>query len=215
MTEQERLALQEKFIRIYKENIFRKGADKLLEYLCSEESDFFTAPASTRYHGAYAGGLLEHSLNVYACLKDYLSRPRVQSMYGMQYSEESIAISALLHDICKMNFYTVDYRNAKNAQGQWEKVPYYKIDDRFPYGHGEKSVYMIQFFMHLRKEEAFAIRWHMGFSGPEDANTVGRALEQYPLAFALCTADMEASYFMEGEAAMAKKTAEGGAQSLE
>ncbi|MGN0647382.1 MAG: HD domain-containing protein [Oscillospiraceae bacterium] len=205
MTEQELLAKKEEFIRIYQANIFRKGADKLLDYLCSEESDFFTAPASTRYHGAYAGGLVEHSLNVYACLKDYLSRPRVQSVYGMQFSEESIAIAALLHDICKMNFYTVDYRNAKNAAGQWEKVPYYKIDDRFPYGHGEKSVYMIQFFMHLRKEEAFAIRWHMGFSGPEDANTVGRALEQFPLAFALCTADMEASYFLEGEVAMAKK----------
>lgn len=207
MTEQELLAKKEEFIRIYQENIFRKGADKLLEYLCSEESDFFTAPASTRYHGAYAGGLVEHSLNVYACLKDYLSRPRVQSVYGMQFSEESIAIAALLHDICKMNFYAVDYRNAKNAAGQWEKVPYYKVDDRFPYGHGEKSVYIIQFFMHLRKEEAFAIRWHMGFSGPEDANTIGKALEQFPLAFALCTADMEASYFLEGEAAMAKKAA--------
>lgn len=207
MTEQELLAKKEEFIRIYRENIFRKGADKLLDYLCSEESDFFTAPASTRYHGAYAGGLVEHSLNVYACLKDYLSRPRVQSVYRMQFSEESIAIAALLHDICKMNFYAVDYRNAKNAAGQWEKVPYYKIDDRFPYGHGEKSVYMIQFFMHLRKEEAFAIRWHMGFSGPEDANTVGKALEQFPLAFALCTADMEASYFLEGEVAMAKREA--------
>ncbi len=207
MTEQELLAKKEEFIHIYRENIFRKGADKLLEYLCSEESDFFTAPASTRYHGAYAGGLVEHSLNVYACLKDYLSRPRVQSVYGMQFSEESIAIAALLHDICKMNFYAVDYRNAKNAAGQWEKVPYYKVDDRLPYGHGEKSVYIIQFFMHLRKEEAFAIRWHMGFSGPEDANTIGKALEQFPLAFALCTADMEASYFLEGEAAMAKKAA--------
>lgn len=200
MTAQELQEKKEEFIRIYKENITRPGADKLLEYLLSEKSDFFTAPASTRYHGAYEGGLLEHSLNVYHCLHDYLQRPRVKEVYGMEFTEENIAIAALLHDLCKMNFYTVDYRNSKNAQGVWEKVPYYKINDQMPYGHGEKSVYLIQFFMHLRKEEAFAIRWHMGFSGPEDANLVGQALEKYPLAFALCTADMEASYFMEGSA---------------
>ena len=198
MDEKELELKKQEFITIYKENIHRPGADKLLEYMLSEESDFFTAPASTRYHGAYAGGLLVHSLNVYHCLKAYLARERCKEVYHMDYSEESIAICALLHDLCKMNFYTVDYRNSKNASGQWEKVPYYKIDDRLPYGHGEKSVFMIQFFMHLRKEEAMAIRWHMGFSGPEDANTVGRALERYPLAFALCTADMEASYFLEG-----------------
>ncbi len=190
---------KEEFLSIYKENITRPGSDKLLQYMLSEENDFFTAPASTRYHGAYEGGLLEHSLNVYHNLKAYLERGRLREVYGFpEYSEESIAISALLHDICKMNFYTVDYRNAKNAQGVWEKVPFYKIDDRLPYGHGEKSVFMIQFFMHLRKEEAMAIRWHMGFSGPEDANTVGRALERYPLAFALHVADMEATYFLEG-----------------
>ena len=199
MTDQELTAKKEEFLSIYRENITRKGADKLLEYLLSEESDFFTAPASTRYHGAYAGGLLSHSLNVYHNLKAYLARERCSEVYHMpEYSDESIAISALLHDICKMNFYTVDYRNAKNEQGVWEKVPFYKIDDRLPYGHGEKSVFLIQFFMHLRKEEAMAIRWHMGFSGPEDANTIGRALEMYPLAFALHVADMEATYFLEG-----------------
>ena len=194
------LALKkEEFLSIYKEKITRKGADKLLEYLLSEESDFFTAPASTRYHGAYAGGLLEHSLNVYHNLTDYLARSRCSEVFHMpEYSDESIAICALLHDLCKMNFYSVDYRNAKNEQGVWEKVPYYKIDDRLPYGHGEKSVFLIQFFMHLRKEEAMAIRWHMGFSGPEDQNTIGRALEMYPLAFALHVADMEATYFLEG-----------------
>lgn len=199
MTDQELAAKKEEFLSIYRENITRKGADKLLEYLLSEESDFFTAPASTRYHGAYAGGLLSHSLNVYHNLKAYLARERCSEVYHMpEYSDESIAISALLHDICKMNFYTVDYRNSKNEQGVWEKVPFYKIDDRLPYGHGEKSVFLIQFFMHLRKEEAMAIRWHMGFSGPEDANTIGRALEMYPLAFALHVADMEATYFLEG-----------------
>ena len=71
------MTAKEEFISIYNENIKRKGADKLLEYL--KKSDFFTAPCSTRYHGAYEGGLVEHSVNVYHCLKDYLSRPRTMS----------------------------------------------------------------------------------------------------------------------------------------
>lgn len=191
--------LKQEFIDIYKENITREGADKLLEYLMSDKSDFFTAPASTRFHGAYEGGLLEHSLNVYHCLKDYLSRERAKTVYKMNYSEETIAVAALLHDICKVNFYKVDYRNAKNEQGVWEKVPYYAVDDKLPYGHGEKSVYIITGFMRLSREEAFAIRYHMGFSANDDPNQVGKSFEMFPLAFALSTADMEASYFLEGK----------------
>ena len=94
-----------RFVEIYNEKITRKGADKLLTYLLSENSDFFTAPASTKYHSAYEGGLCEHSLNVYDCLKDYLERARVKDVYGMDYPDESIAIVALLHDICKVNLY--------------------------------------------------------------------------------------------------------------
>ncbi len=190
-------ALKEEFVTIYRENIKRDGADKLLDYMLSDHSDFFTAPASTRFHGAHAGGLLEHSLNVYHCLKDYLSRPRAKELYRMDYSEESIALCSLLHDICKMNFYKVDYRNAKNEAGVWEKVPYYTIEDNLPYGHGEKSVYIISGYMRLAREEAFAIRYHMGFSGIEDKNNVGRSFEMFPLAFALSVADMEATYYLE------------------
>lgn len=190
-------ALKEEFVTIYRENIKRDGADKLLDYMLSDHSDFFTAPASTRFHGAHAGGLLEHSLNVYHCLKDYLSRPRAKDLYRMDYSEESIALCSLLHDICKMNFYKVDYRNAKNEAGVWEKVPYYTIEDNLPYGHGEKSVYIISGYMRLAREEAFAIRYHMGFSGIEDKNNVGRSFEMFPLAFALSVADMEATYYLE------------------
>ena len=190
-------ALKEEFVTIYRENIKRDGADKLLDYMLSDHSDFFTAPASTRFHGAHAGGLLEHSLNVYHCLKDYLSRPRAKELYRMDYSEESIALCALLHDICKMNFYKVDYRNAKNEAGVWEKVPYYTIEDNLPYGHGEKSVYIISGYMRLAREEAFAIRYHMGFSGIGDKNNVGRSFEMFPLAFALSVADMEATYYLE------------------
>lgn len=189
--------LKNEFIEIYRNNIHREGSEKLLEYLMSDKSDFFTAPASTRFHGSHEGGLLEHSLNVYRCLVDYLARPRAKEVYKMEYSAESVALCALLHDICKMNFYKVDYRNAKNDRGEWEKVPYYTIDDRLPYGHGEKSVYIISGYMRLTREEAFAIRYHMGFSGIEDKNNIGKTFEMFPLAFALSVADMEATYYLE------------------
>lgn len=189
---------KERFIQIYNENIKRDGADKLLDFL-ENKSDFFTAPASTRFHNAFEGGLLRHSLNVYDCLCGYMENPRVSQQYGLTASAESIAITALLHDICKVNFYKVSTRNHKNeTTGQWEKVPYYEVNDTLPYGHGEKSVYMVSGFMRLSREEAMAIRWHMGFSGVEDNNTVGKALGMYPLALALSIADMEASFFIEG-----------------
>lgn len=191
--------LKDSYINIFNTYIKREGADKLLEYLLSKSSDFFTAPASTRFHGAYEGGLVEHSLNVYYCLKDYLARDRVKIDYGMVYDEEAIAIVALLHDICKINCYKVGSRNVKDERGVWQSVPTYEFDDKLPYGHGEKSVYIISGFMRLSREEAFAIRYHMGFSGLEDKRNIGDAFEQYPLAFALCTADMEATYFIEGK----------------
>lgn len=187
---------REKFIEIYNACVTREGGDKLLEYLC-EKTDFFSAPASTRFHGAYEGGLLEHSLNVYECLCDFVKHSKFCRKYGFEFSEESLAIVALLHDVCKTNFYKTEMRNVKK-NGVWESVPYYTIEDNLPYGHGEKSVYIISGFMRLTRDEAFAIRYHMGFSGTEDANQVGRALEMFPLAFALCMADMEASFYVEG-----------------
>jgi hypothetical protein len=191
-------AKREEFVSIYTNNIKRNGSERLLEYLLSEQSDFFTAPSSSRYHGSFEGGLVQHSINVYNCLRDYLSRENTKTLYHMNYSDETIAIVALLHDVCKINFYDVDYRNTKNEMGQWVKVPYYKINDRLPYGHGEKSVYIVSGFMRLSREEAFAIRYHMGFSGIEDKNVIGRAFEMFPLALALNVADMEASYYLEG-----------------
>ena len=106
---------------------------------------------------------------------------------------------ALLHDLCKINCYKPGFRNVKDESGTWIKVPTFEYDDKMPYGHGEKSVYIINGFMRLSREEAFAIRYHMGFSGTEDARNVGNAFEMYPLAFALSTADMEATYFIEGK----------------
>jgi hypothetical protein len=187
----------EEFIKIYTENIKRDGADKLLEYLMSTQSDFFIAPASTRFHGSYEGGLLEHSINVYHCLKDYLERERVKELYNLEYSDETIAIVALLHDLCKVNCYVKGTRNVKDKSGVWQQVPTFEYSDDMPYGHGEKSVYIISGFMKLSREEAFAIRYHMGFSGTEPQSNVGSAFEKYPLAFALSTADMEATYFLE------------------
>jgi len=193
------MAKREEFIETYRQYIRRDGSEELLDYLMNK-SDFFSAPASARFHGAYAGGLCDHSLNVFHCLCDYLSRPRVKEVYGLDYDMESIAIVALLHDLCKVGCYKAGTRNVKNeVTGQWEKVPTFFYEDKLPYGHGEKSVYIISGFMILTREEAMAIRWHMGFSGTEDERTVGQALQQYPLAFALATADMEASYFLEGD----------------
>lgn len=130
---------KERFLEIYNNNIHREGASKLLAYLTSENCDFFTAPASSKYHGAYEGGLLEHSLNVYDCLCDILARPRIKEEYGLQYSNETIAIVSLLHDVCKLNFYKTSYRNVKNPEGKWESVPYYTIEDNLPFGHGESA----------------------------------------------------------------------------
>lgn len=193
------MSTREEFIELYRQHIHREGSEELLDYLMNK-CDFFTAPASARFHGAYAGGLCEHSVNVFRCLEDYLARPRVRELYGLDYDMESVAIVALLHDLCKIGCYKAGTRNVKNeTTGQWEKVPTFFYEDKLPYGHGEKSVYIISGFMRLSREEAMAIRWHMGFSGQEDERLVGQALEQYPLAFALSTADMEASYFLEGE----------------
>lgn len=187
---------RDEFINIYQTYIHREGSDKLLEYLCGPQSDFFTAPASTRYHGSHSGGLVEHSLNVYRCLKDYLERTRTKELYHMEYNEESIAIVSLLHDICKINCYKTGIRN-KKIDGQWQQVEVFEFQDDLPYGHGEKSVYIITGFMRLTREEAFAIRYHMGFSNSDNPGNISYTFMHYPLAFALSTADMEATYFLE------------------
>ena len=192
------MSAKEEFIEIYTANIHREGADALLDYL-EHKSDFFTCPASAKYHGAYEGGLCEHSLNVYHCLTEYLARERVQELYGVEVSAESAAVAALLHDLGKIGCYRQGTRNVKGPDGKWQPVPTFYYEDKLPYGHGEKSVYIISGFMKLRREEAMAIRWHMGFSGDEDKRLVGQAFQQYPLAFALSVADMEATYFLERE----------------
>ena len=136
------MSAREECIEIFTGKVHRDGAAALLDYL-ENKSDFFTAPASARFHGAYAGGLCDHSLNVYHCLVDYLSRPRVQELYGLEYSEETVALVALLHDVCKVGCYKQGTRNVKGPDGKWQSVPTYSFEDPLPYGHGEKSVYII------------------------------------------------------------------------
>ena len=187
------------FITTYRTFIKREGADKLLDYLLTK-SDFFTAPASSKFHNDFEGGLCAHSLNVYKRLKSLLAAEYGEKWQEL-YSPETVAIVGLLHDVCKVNYYEVDYRNVKNKDtGAWEKVPYYRVEDKLPYGHGEKSVYIIGGFMRLTREEAMAINWHMG--GFDDrvrggSYTVGVAFQQYPLAVLTHTADFLATYLDE------------------
>ena len=185
---------KQKFIEYYQANIHREGADRLLEWL--QTTDFFTAPASTRYHCACPAGLVMHSINVYEVMMEKHFDPEADSA-------ESFALCALLHDVCKAQFYKVSSRNVKNERtGQWEKVPYYVIEDAFPYGHGEKSVFLIERFVRLKPAEASAIRWHMG--GFDDAARGGNfsisvAYDKYPIAVKLHLADLEATYLREKE----------------
>ena len=170
------MSAKEEFIELYQTHIHRDGAEGLLDYL-ENKSDFFTAPASAKYHGAYPGGLCDHSVNVYHCLADYLARPRVQELYGLEYSQETIAIVSLLHDVCKVGCYKAGSRNMKGPDGKWTAVPTFFFEDPLPYGHGEKSVYIVNGYLRLTREEAMAIRWHMGFSGDEDKRLVGQAFQ--------------------------------------
>ena len=181
--------MKEEFIDLLR-STKREGVEEIINFL--EKTDFYKAPASTRYHGNYEGGLLEHSLKVYEILKEKVKN----SAIDINAQEDTIILVTLLHDICKANYYKVDYRNAKNERGEWEKVPYYTVDDTIPYGHGEKSVMMITEYMRLTSEEKYCIRWHMGFTEPKELyGTISAAYKKYPLALLLHEADLETTYF--------------------
>lgn len=183
------------FISLFTSNIKREGAEQLLEYLTN--SDFFTAPASANYHLACAGGLCQHSINVYKRLLHI-----VRDEYGddqTEYSDETLAICGLLHDLCKVNFYSTDYRNVKE-NGEWVRKPYYKVDERFPYGHGEKSVFIVSQYMRLTAEEAMAINWHMGGFDARvkgGSYSISDAMYKYKLVLLMHVADIEATYLDE------------------
>ena len=186
------MSYQEDFCSLFSSQVQRHGVDKLLEWLAG--TDFFRAPASTRFHGACEQGLVMHSLNVYQAFMDRFYEEGVDNL-------ESVTLCTLLHDLCKANYYKAGTRNVKNeATGQWEKVPIFNVEDQFPYGHGEKSVFLIERFVRLRPAEAVAIRWHMG--GFDDAArggswAISQAYDAYPLAVKLHMADLTATYLME------------------
>ena len=193
------MGYKEDFINIYNENIKREGADELLNWL--QKTDFFTAPASSKFHCACEHGLVMHSLSVYNVMMEKHFNPETDNA-------ESFAICALLHDLCKAQFYKVSTRNVKNEQtGQWEKQPYYAVDDLFPYGHGEKSVFLIERFIRLKTTEAMAIRWHMGGfddSAKGGSFAISSAFEKYPLAVKLHLADLESTYLREKNTSVVK-----------
>lgn len=182
---------KKEFIDIFEKHVKRDSAQKFLSWL--QTTDFFTAPASTRFHCACESGLVSHSVNVYNVLRE--------KYFEDGDSEESFALCGLLHDVCKAQFYKISTRNVKNEEtGQWEKKPFYTVEDAFPYGHGEKSVFLIERFIRLKPAEAMAIRWHMGGfdeSVKGGSFSMGNAFYQYPLAVKLHLADLESTYLVE------------------
>ena len=186
------MTLKEEFINTFNQNIKREGSKKLLEWIIS--TDFFTAPASTKYLCSCEEGLLKHSLNVYKVLIEKYYDPKEDNL-------ESFTIVSLLHDICKVHYYKSSKKNVKNEHtGVWEQVPFYLIEDAFPYGHGEKSVFLIERFMRLKTQEAMAIRWHMG--GFDEcvkggSFSVSLAFDKFPLSVKLHISDLEATFLHE------------------
>lgn len=182
---------KEEFCELYQSQVTREGSEKLLAWL--QTTDFFTAPASTKFHCACEHGLVMHSINVYKVLRG--------KYFEEGDNEESFALCALLHDICKAQFYKVSTRNVKNEEtGAWEKKPYFAVEDAFPYGHGEKSVYLIERFVRLKPAEAMAVRWHMGGfdeSVKGGSYAISTAYDRYPLAVKLHLSDLEATYLLE------------------
>lgn len=189
------------FVKQVGNKIKRDGICNLMKWL-ENETDFFTAPASTRYHGAHEYGLVEHSLNVYRNLVNLVTNNWPENKQEMP-DGETVAIVSLFHDICKANFYGVEMRNRKNENtGKWEKVPFYMINDQFPAGHGEKSVILLQKFITLTPQEIMAVNWHMGFSDIRASqfsgmNSVSNAMDKYPLVVMNHMADLMATFFDE------------------
>lgn len=189
------------------ESTNREGIDSLIEFI--RKSDFYTAPASTRYHSCHEGGLLEHSLNVYDRLEAKFNDEVWKSKVNV--AKDNIIISALLHDLCKTYYYGTELKNKKiysengtkkdnNGRYDWETVSVYTVDDKIPYGHGEKSVMMIENYIKLEPVERYAVRWHMGFSEPKENWTVlGCAIRKYPFILAIHESDLESTYLLEKE----------------
>ncbi len=187
---------KQKFLELFRANVHREGAEDFLIWL--EKSDFFEAPASTKFHSNVPGGLCFHTLNVF----DRFTR-NLEMQFGENWHDrvslESATIMSLLHDVCKVDCYKVEHRNVK-VDGEWVKQPYYAYDEALPYGHGEKSVYIISSFFKLSREESMAINWHMGGFDQRvlgGSYALSNAYYQYPVAVLLHVSDVEATYLDE------------------
>jgi len=187
---------KEKFIELVKNNISRDGIDKLMEWL--EKTDFFSAPASSKFHNNIEGGLCEHCINTYNRFIKLLSQE-----YGENWTDtislESATIIALFHDLCKVDYYKIDYRNVK-VNNEWIQKPYFSVEDNLPYGHGEKSVYIVNGFLRLTREEAMAINWHMGGYDARvkgGSYSIADAFYKFPTSLLFHIADLEATYLDE------------------
>lgn len=198
--------MKQEFLEIYKKYITRPGSEELLAYL--EKSDFFRAPASHKYHLSIPGGLVMHSVGVYKRLRKLYILEKIlkgESAELTPEQEETIAICGLLHDLCKIDFYQYVKKSRKtgrtlpNGKPEWEDYFGYDIEEKLVYGHGEKSVYIASGFMRLTREEAMAIRWHMGPWMEGEAKNAGNAFKQYPLAVLTSIADMMSTNLDEKE----------------
>lgn len=192
-----------KFMKYIKAYISRDGVDKLISYL--EHTDLKVAPASSKYHMSVEGGLVQHSLNVFMRMIQL-----VQNEYGdfehCPYTKETIALVSLLHDIAKINYYKIIFRNVKNDEtGVWEKVQSYgqrDEEERFNFSsHEENCLYMLSKFFKLSYDEELAVRFHMGHTDYSNIYDVYGAYKHSPLALLLHIADIEATYLDESESA--------------
>lgn len=187
---------KDEFKKIVETNIKRDGIEELMEWL--EGTDFYTSPASTRYHGAFEGGLLLHSLAVHRRMlqfSDYYCEQARKSGLDNIWSGETIALVALFHDVCKIGTYKTEMRWRKDGNNKWEQYPTYKKEEDFNFGgHGSKSLYLIQNFVRLLPEEAVAINCHMGQWDSTIYSNPSPAFEQFPLAWLLHIADEAATY---------------------
>lgn len=187
ITSEEMKANKAKIIELLK-STNRPGMDRLISWI--ETTDFFEAPASTKYHLHCKGGLAKHSLNVYERLKAKVDCGLVNL------KPETIIITSLLHDLCKANFYTLQKRNRK-IDGQWQEVEEWGVEDKFPVGHGEKSCYLIQSCIRLSPEEYAMIRLHMGRESDKGTDPFSASAAIFPGVAAIHTADLESAFIIE------------------
>lgn len=169
----------------------REGIEELIAWLGNVENDWYVAPASSKYHGNYSGGLLEHSLAVY----DELERIAAVYQKEVPLAPESRIIMALLHDLCKINTYKQVEKFRKNEFGSWEKYLAYEHDESYKFGgHGSKSVYLASQFIKLTPVEAAAINCHMATWEEGRIKETSQVYTRYPAAWMLHVADEAATF---------------------